>query len=77
MKREQDRPESRKRYFLPELFLIGLILCFFVFPGNVFAGLLLDAELRLQYEDNVVGLLSDQQKGSVSTGAGMSGGTAM
>jgi len=54
-----------------------LILCFFVFPGNVFAGLLLDAELRLQYEDNVVGLLSDQQKGSVSTGAGMSGGTAM
>jgi hypothetical protein len=54
-----------------------LILFFIVFPGNVFAGLLLDAELRLQYEDNVVGLLSDQQKGSVSTGAGMSGGTPM
>ena len=77
MKREQDRLESRKRYFLPELLLIGLILSFFVFPGSVFAGLLLDAELRLQYEDNVVGLLSDQQKSSVSTGAGMSGGTVM
>jgi hypothetical protein len=77
VKREQDRFIARKRYFLPKLMLIGLILCFFVFPGNVFAGLLLDAELRLQYEDNVVGLLSDQQKGSVSTGAGMSGGTHM
>ena len=77
MKRKQDRFKARKRYFPPSLLLIGLILCFFVFPGNVFAGLLLDAELRLQYEDNVVGLLSDQQKGSVSTGAGMSGGTAM
>jgi hypothetical protein len=54
-----------------------LILCFFVFPGNVFAGLLLDAELRLQYEDNVVGLLSDQQRGGVSTGAGTAGGMAM
>ena len=77
MTRKQDRFKARKRYFPPALLLIGLILCFFVFPGNVFAGLLLDAELRLQYEDNVVGLLSDQQKGGVSTGAGMSGGTAM
>ncbi len=77
MKREQDCSESHKRYFLRELMLIGLTLCFFVFSGNVFAGLLLDAELRLQYEDNVVGLLSDQQKGSVSTGAGMTGGTPM
>ncbi len=56
---------------------MGLILCFFAFPGYVFAGLILDAELRLQYEDNVVGLLSDQQKGGVSAGAGMSPGTAM
>jgi hypothetical protein len=77
VKREQDLLRSLKTYLLPELFLVGLILCFFVFPGNVFAGLLLDAELRLQYEDNVVGLLSDQQKGSVSTGAGMTGGTHM
>jgi hypothetical protein len=75
--RDQDRPESRKNYYLPELTLIGLILCFFVFPGNVFAGLILDAELRLQYEDNVVGLLSDQQRGGVSTGAGTAGGMAM
>jgi len=77
VKRERDRFKARKRYFPPALLLIGLILCFFVFPGNVFAGLILDAELRLQYEDNVVGLLSDQQKGSVSTGAGMTGGTPM
>lgn len=77
MNREQDRPESRKKYFLPELILIGLILSFFAFPGKVFAGLILDAELRLQYEDNVVGLLSDQQRGGVSTGAGTAGGMAM
>jgi hypothetical protein len=77
MKREQDRLELRKRYFLPELMLIGYIFCFFAFPGNVFAGFLLDAELRLTYEDNVVGLLSDQQKGSVSTGAGTTGGMSM
>jgi hypothetical protein len=75
--REQGRLEVRKRCSLPVLMLIGLVLCFVVFPGKVFAGLLLDAELRFQYEDNVVGLLSDQQKSSVSTGAGMSGGTAM
>ena len=57
--------------------LVGLILCLFVFPGNVFAGLILDAELRITYEDNVVGLLSDQQKGGMSTGAGTTGGTTM
>jgi hypothetical protein len=57
--------------------LIGLTLGFFAFPGKVFAGLILDAELRLTYEDNVVGLLSDQQKGGVSAGAGTPGGMAM
>ena len=77
MKREQYLRESCKRYFLPELMLIGLMLCFLAFPGNVFAGLILDAELRLTYEDNVVGLLSDQQRGSASTGAGKTGGMTM
>lgn len=77
MKREQYCPEARKRYYLSELMLIGSILCFFALPGNVFAGLLLDAELRLSYEDNVVGLLSDQQKGSVGTNAGTTGGMIM
>lgn len=74
MKREQYCRESPKRFILTELMLIGLTFCFLAFPGNVFAGLILDAELRLQYEDNVVGLLSDQQKGSVSTTAGTPGG---
>jgi hypothetical protein len=77
MKKEQHRPESRKKYILPELMLIGSIVFFFAFPGNVFAGLILDAELRLTYEDNVVGLLSDQQKGGASPGAGTTGGMGM
>jgi len=77
VKREQDRLESIKKYFSPKLLLIGLILCFFAFPGKAVAGLLLNAELRLTYEDNVVGLLSDQQKGGVSTGAAIPGGMAM
>jgi opacity protein-like surface antigen len=70
MQIQQDRPESRKRYFLPELMFIGSILCIIAFPGNVFAGLILDAGLQLKYEDNVVGLLSDQQRGGVGTGTG-------
>lgn len=77
MKRKQDYPESRKRYFLPAMMFIGLILCFLAFPGKTAAGLILDAELRLTYEDNVVGLLSDQQKSGVSTGAGTTGGMVM
>jgi hypothetical protein len=57
--------------------VVSALLCLFsAAPANVFAGILLDAELRLTYEDNVVGLLSDQQSGSGGTNGGMSGGTA-
>jgi len=70
MKKEQDRQESHRRYSLPGLMLLGSVLCFFAFAGNVSAGLILDAELQFKYEDNVVGLLSDQQRGGVGTGTG-------
>jgi hypothetical protein len=47
--------------------LIGsFLVC--AFPAHVFAGLILDAELRVTYEDNVVGILSDQ-RGQVSSGS--------
>jgi hypothetical protein len=54
--------------FLPGLLLAGFMLSFSVFPTNVFAGMLLDAELRLTYESNVVGLLSDQPRGAGNSG---------
>jgi hypothetical protein len=47
--------------------LIGSFLAC-AFPAKVFAGLILDAELRATYEDNVVGILSDQ-RGQVSGGS--------
>lgn len=66
--------EALKRSLLFGSVVIGFVLCFSAFPAKVFAGLILDAELRLTYEDNVVGLLSDQERGGVSTGAGTTGG---
>jgi hypothetical protein len=46
---------------------------FLLIPAQAYCGILLNAELRLTYEDNVVGLLSDQQRGQGSSGGGMSG----
>jgi hypothetical protein len=46
--------------------LAGAAACVFCFPAIAAAGLILDAGLRFAYEDNVVGLLSDQQGGVVS-----------
>ena len=45
------------------LILASAVLTCFLFPGKASAGTILDAELRFTYEDNVVGLLSDQQHG--------------
>jgi len=59
---------------MPGLLLMGVMLCSSLFPAQAFAGLILDAELRFSYEDNVVGLLSDQQQGRSGTGSGTSGG---
>lgn len=73
MKREQDRSGAKDACCFWKLFLLGLVFCAGAFPGNVFAGAILGAELRLTYEDNVVGLLSDQQARSAATG-GASGG---
>jgi hypothetical protein len=55
----------------PALLLSACI--FLLVPAQAFSGILLNAELRLTYEDNVVGLLSDQQRGTGSSGGGMSG----
>jgi hypothetical protein len=50
--------------------LIGSVLFSFgLFPAPALAGLILDAELRFTYEDNVVGILSDQ-RGQVSGSTG-------
>ncbi len=65
-------PGSTRRSFgrtLSALPLACFIICFSLIPANAFAGLILDAGLQLKYEDNVVGLLSDQQRGGVTTGA--------
>lgn len=50
--------------------LIFFAICFTLVPANSFAGLILGAELRLTYEDNVVGLLSDQPRGAGGAGGG-------
>ncbi len=65
---------STRRSFrktLSALLPVCFVIYFPLVPAKAFAGLLLDAELRLKYEDNVVGLLSDQQRGSVNTGVMM------
>jgi hypothetical protein len=63
---------SLKKCFF-SVVLLGSCLFFFVlFPAQVFAGLILDAELRFTYEDNVVGILSDQ-RGQVSGSSGAFG----
>ncbi len=52
------------------LILAGAILALFFFPGKANAGMILDAELRFTYEDNVVGLsfrsAARQRGGNVS-----------
>lgn len=54
----------------PGVLLLGLTLLALSFPRGASAGFILDAELRLSYEDNVVGLLSDQKAGTgVATGS--------
>ena len=73
MKASREIHRSSEGSFLPWFLLAGFLLSYSVFPTNVFAGLLLDAELRFTYEDNVVGLLSDQPRG----GGGTPGSMAM
>ncbi len=71
MKANREVHRSLKGSFLPGFLLAGFMISFSFFPANVFAGLLLDAELRFTYEDNVVGLLSDQPRGTSGTPTGM------
>ncbi len=50
------------------LILVGFVSLFCLFPGIANAGLILNAQLRFTYEDNVFGLLSDQQHLRTATG---------
>ncbi len=77
MKAACVKQKSWKKYFVPGLILIGAILVFSTFPAKAFAGMILGAELRFTYEDNVVGLLSDQQRGASSGGGTMMSMRAM
>jgi opacity protein-like surface antigen len=70
MKSSHEMHRALKRSFLPGLLLVGFMLFFSVLPAKVFAGRILDAELRLTYESNVVGLLSDQPRGPGNSGKG-------
>ena len=73
------------------LFTAGFTLYFLTTPPTVFAGLILGAELKGVYEDNVAGALSDSRPGAgmnsgggtmmqaagMGSGTGMGGGTGM
>ncbi len=59
--------------FLP----FSLVVALSLIPHNATAGMILNAELKLTYEDNVVGLLSDQRRIQGTPGAGVSGGPTM
>ncbi len=72
-------PRSLTKCLISQLFLVFILICFSLLPARAFAGLILDAELRLTYEDNVVGLVSDQRGPGRGVGApgGMGGGMNM
>jgi hypothetical protein len=54
-----------------------IMLGFLLFPSTGQAGLILDAEIRLTYEDNVIGILSDQNAGQIGQRGGMSSAGVM
>lgn len=69
--------QSITRSLLYGMIAVFISLCFFTAPPTVFgAGLILGAELKLTYEDNVVGLLSDQG-GRGSSGSASGSGMGM
>jgi hypothetical protein len=77
VKTARAKQQPLRNYFVTGFLLIGAIFILSAYPANVFAGLILGAELRLTYEDNVVGLLSDQQRGASSGGGTMTSMHAM
>lgn len=50
--------------------LIGIFITFLTLCGMAHAGMILDAEVRIVYEDNVVGLLTDRGGGVSGPGYG-------
>jgi len=57
--------------------VIGLVLTLALTPLPASAGVILGAEVRISYEDNVVGPLSDKQSGAGGGMTGSGGGTMM
>jgi hypothetical protein len=73
-KQHNPHPRALKNLFFSSALFPGILLfCIIVFPVRAFAGLILDAELRLTYEDNVVGLVSDQRGPGGKGTTGMTG----
>lgn len=68
---------SKKNRKIPLLLLFGVIYVLFFVPHKVSAGMILDAQIKLTYEDNVVGLLSDQRRIQGVPGGGTPGNSAM
>lgn len=68
---------SKKNREIPLLLLFGVIFVFFFVPHKVTAGMILDAQIKLTYEDNVVGLLSDQRRIQGVPGGGTPGNSAI
>jgi hypothetical protein len=78
VKASRAKQQSSKNYLVSEFILMGALLITSAFPAKAFAGLILGAELQFTYEDNVVGLLSDQQRGqSTSVISSMPTGMSM
>lgn len=69
--------KSNKNREIPLLLLFGVIFVLFFIPHKVTAGMILDAQIKLTYEDNVVGLLSDQRRIQGVPGGGTPGSSAM
>lgn len=64
-KQRLDRHRYSQGTRVPLLIMAMIMLGFLFFPATGQAGLILDAEIRLTYEDNVVGILSDQNSGQI------------
>ena len=62
-KRNFERHQDCQGTTAPFILIVAIVLGILLFPSQGRAGLILDAEIRLTYEDNVVGILSDQTSG--------------
>jgi len=73
MRLQHDHVRSKEKAAVIGVLITAFAFCTVLVPSLAFAGMILGAELRFTYEDNVVGLLSDQQgaRGGGSTSGPM------